>query len=97
MKYYINPETNKIYAFEDDGSQDHLIKDDYRSIAESEISFYNANQITLQMENMPYTEQRKKAYPPIEDYLDGIVKGDMGQVQAYIDACLAVKQKYPKV
>jgi hypothetical protein len=30
------------------------------------------------------------------DYLDGIVKGDDAQVQAYIDACLAVKNKYPK-
>ena len=26
----------------------------------------------------------------------GIVKGDTAQVQAYIDACLAVKAKYPK-
>ena len=28
--------------------------------------------------------------------IDGIVKGDTEQVQAYIDACLAVKAKYPK-
>ena len=42
--------------------------------------------------------QRKRAaeYPPMTDYLDGIVKGDQAQVQAYIDACLAVKAKYPK-
>ena len=26
----------------------------------------------------------------------GKVKGDQAQVQAYIDACLAVKAKYPK-
>jgi hypothetical protein len=25
-----------------------------------------------------------------------VVKGDQVQVQAYIDACLAVKAKYPK-
>ena len=30
------------------------------------------------------------------DYIDGIVKGDTAQVQTYIDACLAVKAKYPK-
>jgi hypothetical protein len=30
------------------------------------------------------------------DYLDAIVKGDEQQKQAYIDACLAVKAKYPK-
>jgi hypothetical protein len=40
--------------------------------------------------------QRSSEYPPMADYLDGIVKGDTAQVQAYIDACLAVKAKYPK-
>jgi uncharacterized protein (UPF0297 family) len=43
-----------------------------------------------------YKELRAKEYPPITDYLDGIVKGDNAQVQAYVDACLAVKAKYPK-
>lgn len=43
-----------------------------------------------------YKFQRAAEYPPIEDYIDGIVKGDQTQVQAYIDACLAVKAKYPK-
>lgn len=43
-----------------------------------------------------YKEQRQLEYPPMADYLDGIVKGDQAQVQAYIDACLAVKAKYPK-
>ena len=43
-----------------------------------------------------YKYQRAKEYPPITDYLDGIVKGDTEQVQDYIDACLAVKAKYPK-
>ena len=43
-----------------------------------------------------YKKQRAKEYPPITDYLDGIVKGDQQQVQAYIAACLAVKAKYPK-
>lgn len=43
-----------------------------------------------------YQELRAAAYPPAADYLDGIVKGDAAQVQAYVDACLAVKAKYPK-
>lgn len=43
-----------------------------------------------------YADLRFTEYPPIEDYVDGIVKGDEAQVQAYIDACLAVKAKYPK-
>jgi hypothetical protein len=47
--------------------------------------------------NQPYWIKRRIEYPPFTDYLDGIVKGDQAQVQAYIDACLAVKNKYPKV
>jgi hypothetical protein len=43
-----------------------------------------------------YKTNRAEEYPPMADYLDGIVKGDQTQIQAYIDACLAVKAKYPK-
>ena len=43
-----------------------------------------------------YISQRQAAYPPIEDYVDGIVKGDAAQVDKYVADCLAVKAKYPK-
>ena len=46
--------------------------------------------------NTEYQRLRQPEYPPITDYLDGIVKGDQQQVQAYIAACQAVKAKYPK-
>lgn len=39
---------------------------------------------------------RAEAYPPMADYLDAKVKGDTEQEQDYLDACLAVKAKYPK-
>lgn len=43
-----------------------------------------------------YQRKRASEYPDFKEYLDGIVKGDTAQVQAYIDACNAVKAKYPK-
>jgi hypothetical protein len=43
-----------------------------------------------------YQLRRKVEYPAVEDFLDAIVKSDEEQKQAYIDACLAVKAKYPK-
>jgi hypothetical protein len=43
-----------------------------------------------------YKYQRATEYPPITDYIDGVVKGDQAQIDAYIAACLAVKAKYPK-
>jgi hypothetical protein len=44
-----------------------------------------------------YKDKRQNEYPPVEDYLDGIVKGNQDQVKQYIDACKAVKAKYSKV
>ena len=44
-----------------------------------------------------YKSKRAAEYPPMTDYLDGVVKGDQAQIDAYIAACLAVKTKYPKV
>ena len=46
--------------------------------------------------NTEYQRLREKEYPPVTDYLDAVVKGDLEQQQAYIDACQAVKAKYPK-
>jgi len=43
-----------------------------------------------------YARSRTSEYPSINDYLDGIVKGDQAQIDAYIAACQAVKTKYPK-
>lgn len=45
---------------------------------------------------LEYQRLRAPEYPPVTDYLDGVVKGDQAQIDAYIAACLAVKEKYPK-
>jgi hypothetical protein len=43
-----------------------------------------------------YKYNRVKEYPNLLDYIDGVVKGDQSQIDAYIAACQAVKTKYPK-
>jgi hypothetical protein len=43
-----------------------------------------------------YIAKRQREYPPITDYIDGVVKGDQTQIDKYIADCLAVKDKYPK-
>lgn len=43
-----------------------------------------------------YARKRASEYPPITDYLDGVVKGDQAQIDKYIADCQAVKAKYPK-
>jgi hypothetical protein len=39
---------------------------------------------------------RAESYPPMADYLDAKVKSDLVQENAYLSACLAVKELYPK-
>jgi len=43
-----------------------------------------------------YQRDRQPEYPPASDYLDGVVKGDQGQIDKYVSDCLAVKQRFPK-
>jgi hypothetical protein len=43
-----------------------------------------------------YIAKRASEYPPITDYIDGVVKGDQAQIDKYIADCLATKAKYPK-
>jgi len=66
-----------------------------------EVAEWEAEQALIAIEieektKTQYQRDRAAEYPSINDYVDGIVKGDQAQVQAYIDACLAVKAKYPK-
>ena len=62
-------------------------------------SIYTEEQIALfsaQAELNAYKGKRQQEYPPITDYIDGVVKGNQSQIDAYIAACRAVKAKYPK-
>jgi hypothetical protein len=53
-------------------------------------------ELELKYTLLEYQELRKIEYPDFREYLDGIVKGDQEQINAYITACQAVKAKYPK-
>lgn len=55
-----------------------------------------ASEVLASLQNLPYTTKRSAEYPPITDYLDGVVKGDQAQIDKYIADCQAVKAKYPK-
>jgi hypothetical protein len=47
-------------------------------------------------EMLSYSKIRSLQYPPQTDYLDAIVKNDTIAIQAYLDACLLVKSRWPK-
>ena len=50
----------------------------------------------VELAKTKYQRDRKAEYPPMENYLDGIVKGDQAQIDQYVADCLAVKQRFPK-
>lgn len=57
---------------------------------------YDLDAVQAYVESQAYITKRAAEYPPITDYLDGVVKNDQAQIDAYIAACQAVKTKYPK-
>lgn len=57
---------------------------------------YDLAAVQAYAESQAYIGKRAAEYPPITDYLDGVVKGDQTQIDKYIADCLAVKAKYPK-
>ena len=64
--------------------------------ANNNVVEYDKAAVQKYVDDHAYIAKRQAEYPPITDYLDGIVKGDEEQVNAYIAACQAVKNKYPK-
>jgi hypothetical protein len=72
---------------------------EYNELFGSENSWNNKpswDELQTVLYQIEYKKNRAAEYPPITDYIDGVVKGDKAQIQVYIDACLAVKAKYPK-
>ena len=57
---------------------------------------YDKDAVQAYVDAHAYIAKRAAEYPTITDYIDGVVKGDQAQIQAYIDACLAVKARHPK-
>lgn len=106
---FYSKSTKGFYIVEIHGSD---IPDDAVEITTAEHSALldaqtNGKEITSDAQGRPiavdrvetvlsYDELRRAEYPPVADYLDGVVKGDQTQIDAYIAACLAVKTKYPK-
>lgn len=89
MPHYKAPD-NSLH-FLDSADFEHLLPDGCVQITDDE-----AEALRPKPPAPTYQELRAAEYPPVADYLDGVVKGDQAQIDAYIAACLAVKAKYPK-
>ena len=84
-----------VFSWGGDDIADIDWQDDREMPSEADI-LAEAEQCWQDWHNCEYQRQRAAEYPPIEDYLDGVVKNDQAQIDAYIAACQAVKDQYPK-
>ena len=73
-----------------------VIRGDVAYDANNNVVVYDTEAVQAYVDAHAYIAKRAKEYPPITDYLDGVVKGDQVQIDKYIADCLAVKAKYPK-
>jgi hypothetical protein len=99
MKYYKHTTTNELFAYELDGSQDHLISDELIQISDNE-----ANQIRVQneqqiLDSLAYDKRRAIEYPSISTQLDMLyhdIKNGTLESGAWIQAIEQVKTTFPK-
>ena len=89
MPHYKDSENN-IYWL-DSEEEESFLPDECTKISDEK-----AKQIIDPKNALTYQQKRAMEYPPITDYLDAIVKDDKEAIQTYIEACQAVKLKYPK-
>ncbi len=98
MKYYKN-NSNQIFGFESDGSQDEHITVDMVEISEEDAkklaSDSEKKSIDEVKKNWTYADKRSSEYPPIGDQLDALWKGGAAQ-EEMAQRVKAVKEKYPK-
>jgi hypothetical protein len=87
--HYKSPD-NSLH-FLDDDSFAHLLPAGSVAITDAE-----AEALRPKPAELTYAQKRAAEYPPMTDYLDGVVKGDQAQIDKYIADCQAVKAKYPK-
>jgi hypothetical protein len=72
------------------------IRGDEAFDAEGNAVVYDEAAVQAYIDAHAYIAKRQREYPPMTDYLDGVVKGDQAQIDKYIADCNAVKAKYPK-
>lgn len=73
-----------------------VIRGDVAYDADGNEVAYDKAAVQAYVDAHAYIAKRAAEYPPITDYIDGVVKNDQAQIDKYIADCLAVKAKYPK-
>ena len=92
MKYY-KDENNEVFAYELDGSQDHLITSDMVKLSDAAVEELLTPEV---LPEPTYEELRSVAYPSIQDQMDMQYHDLQNGTSTWEDAINAVKLEYPK-
>jgi hypothetical protein len=92
MKHYLSP-TRQIFAYEADGSQDHLIPKDYTAITEAQAKVLREQKNQEFINSLTYREKRAAEYPSFNQQFDLLYHGGYDLWKSEIKK---IKDKYPK-
>ena len=93
MKHYKDPNTNELFAYESDGSQDALIKPGLVPVTDEQAEEVRQQKQQEFLNSLTYKQKRVLEYPPIGDQLDTLYHSGLDAWKAQIKT---VKDKYPK-
>jgi len=94
MKTY-KDSNNNIYAYEEDGSQDHLIGDKVEITQEEANLIIEAKQ-EKRHAALGYAEKRTMEYKPIAEQLDMQYHDVQDGTETWLDHVRSVKESHPK-
>jgi hypothetical protein len=92
MKHYLSP-TNQIFAYELDGSQDHLIPRNYRAITDAQANTIRDQEQQDFLNSLTYAEKRLTEYPTFGEQFDKLYHEGY---DAWKESIKTIKDKYPK-
>ena len=95
MKNYINNTTKEVFAYELDGSQDHLISDSLVPITDTDLSTLRNQQEQTRLDALTYSDKRKAKYDLLNQ--DEMRYDDVkNSTTTWVDAIDAIKAAHPK-
>jgi hypothetical protein len=92
MFSYFKDDRNIVYAYDETQTP----KEGLIAITEEEKDEIHRIEREKEFDSLSYANKRLSKYPPMQDYIDGIVKNDQKQIDEYIAKCLLIKSQYPK-
>jgi hypothetical protein len=99
MKHYKHKDTNELFAYELDGSQDHLISESLILLTDEEADQLRLNNQQSLLNNLSYDKRRAIEYPSLSAQLDMLyhdIKNGTLESGAWIQAIEQVKTTFPK-